>query len=421
MEDNNDNQQKNDADFLGMSDDEIMGMQPPERAEPVVDEPEPKVDEPDPDPESKADEPDEEADPAVTDDAEKSTDQDAEDPPAENTDTDADNADADADDKDDGKDDDRDKVPAVDPVTGKAPAAANKQADPHQSDKPAKVDGEPANKKDDKAKPDKPDEPAAIDYEAAYKKIMAPFKANGREIQLQSPEEAIKLQQMGANYTKKMQALQPNLRLVKMLENNELLDEGQLSYLIDLHQKKPEAIQKLLADSKFDPLEADVEKAATYVPGDHRVSESEVQFQTVLDDVESTPTGQELISEVAKQWDADSRQALFKDPRVLTEINNQKANGLYGLISAEVERRRVLGDLQGVPFLTAYEAVGKDLHAKGLLVPAEKEMPQQPAPRHSNCCTRPGGSQLRACESGHANQGDYQVDQGSNQPACTVG
>lgn len=218
-----------------------------------------------------------------------------------------------------------------------------------------------------------------IDYEAEYKKLMGPFKANGREIQLQSPEEGIKLMQMGANYTKKMQALQPVLRIAKMLENNQLMDEAQLSYLIDLHQKKPEAIQKLLADSKFDPLEADVEKAASYVPGDHRVSESEVQFESVLEDVQSTPTGNELISEVARQWDEDSKQALFRDPRLLMEINNQKAAGLYGRISGEIERRRMLGDLQGVPFLTAYETVGKELHAKGLLVPEAVATPA-PAP-----------------------------------------
>src|SRR5690606_21653948 len=71
------------------------------------------------------------------------------------------------------------------------------------------------------------------DYEKLYKEIMKPFKANGREIKLNSPEEVITLMQKGANYTKKMQALQPHLKIVRMLENNQLLDEGKLSQLID--------------------------------------------------------------------------------------------------------------------------------------------------------------------------------------------
>lgn len=218
------------------------------------------------------------------------------------------------------------------------------------------------------------------DKAAAYDKMMAPFKANGREIQLQSPEEAIRLQQMGANYTKKMQALQPALRVVRMLENNKLMDESQLSYLIDLYQKKPEAIQKLLADSQFDPHTVDADKAATYVPGDHQVSEPEMRFQAVLDEIESTTTGKELIFEVAKQWDADSRQALFQEPQLLHVIHEQKANGLYARITSEVERRRILGELQGVPFLAAYKTVGDDLHAKGLLAQAQTVEQPKPTP-----------------------------------------
>ena len=55
---------------------------------------------------------------------------------------------------------------------------------------------------------DAPDK--APDYESLYKQMMAPFKANGKEFAPSSPDEVIRLAQMGANYTKKMQALKPN-------------------------------------------------------------------------------------------------------------------------------------------------------------------------------------------------------------------
>lgn len=244
---------------------------------------------------------------------------------------------------------------------GTATPAAEKKDPPAQTEAVAKAYGDWS-----------PEEKAS-----ALDKLMK-FKANGRDIELTSPEEALKLQQMGANYTKKMQALQPALRVVRMLENNKLLDETQLSYLIDLHQRKPEAIQKLLADSKFDPMSADADKAAGYVPGDHRVSDAEMNFEAVLDEIQSTTTGQELITEVAQQWDAGSKQALFRDPQLMVEINRQKANGLYARISDEVKRRQVLGELQGVPFLAAYNQVGQDLQAKGLLKPKQPETAKQP-------------------------------------------
>ena len=69
----------------------------------------------------------------------------------------------------------------------------------------------------------------SVDYEAFYKKVMAPFKANGKMITLRSPEEAIQLMQQGANFTKKMQAIAPHRKLLIMLENNGLLDESKIN------------------------------------------------------------------------------------------------------------------------------------------------------------------------------------------------
>ena len=62
----------------------------------------------------------------------------------------------------------------------------------------------------------------------AYNKIMAPFKANGKMIELRSPEEAVSLMQMGANYTRKMQELQPHRKTLLMLQDNNLLDAEKL-------------------------------------------------------------------------------------------------------------------------------------------------------------------------------------------------
>lgn len=236
--------------------------------------------------------------------------------------------------------------------------------------------------------------PSAEDYKSFYDRLLgAPIRANGKEIQLKSIDEVEQLAKMGLNYTKKMQAMQPHLRVVKMLENNKLT-EADLPYLIDLHQRKPDAIQKLLNDSQFDPHTVDAEKAESYVPGNHQVTDLEIQFDTALGEVETTPTGPELIREVV-QWDAASKQALFQEPKLLGVINEQKASGLYAQIASEIDRRRALGDLQGVPFLAAYEQVGKQMFPAqpAASAPAQVETPKPvpvetrvvvPAPQVSN-------------------------------------
>ena len=215
----------------------------------------------------------------------------------------------------------------------------------------------------------------AEDKAKAFDQVMAPFKANDRMIELRSPEEAVKLMQMGANYTKKLQTLQPHLRATKMLENNGLLDENKLSFLIDLSKGNPLAIQKLLADTQFDPMGVDKDKAADYTPGNHQVSDNEMAFQAALDDLEATDDGKTFIQELA-QWDTASKQALFQHPEVLQELNQQRGLGLYEQITSEMQRLKVLGQIpQSTPFLQAYRAVGDMLHAQGTLKPKTAEAP----------------------------------------------
>ena len=205
-----------------------------------------------------------------------------------------------------------------------------------------------------------------VDYKAGYEQIMAPFKANGKTMQVKSVEEAIQLMQMGANYTRKMQELQPHRKTLLMLENNGLLDEGKLSFLIDLDKKNPEAIKKLLQDANINPLDVDMDKESTYQEGNHKVSDEEAQFRLVLDELNSNPVGRETLQTINSTWDQASKEVLWKQPEVMNTINAQRENGVYARITAEIDRRRTLGVIQvGVPFLEAYRVVGDELHKAG--------------------------------------------------------
>ena len=208
--------------------------------------------------------------------------------------------------------------------------------------------------------------PTDFDYKAGYEQIMAPFKANGKMITPRSPEEAISLMQMGANYTRKMQALQPYRKVLLMLENNGLMDEDKLSYLIDLDKKNPEAIRKLLKDSGTDPLDIDMEGEINYQKGNHRVSDTEAAFATELDDLKSTPEGQATLGIIAQTWDAQSKEALFENRGLLHTIQQQRENGIYDRIVSEMNRLQMLGQIPaGTPFLAAYNQVGNQLAAAG--------------------------------------------------------
>ena len=218
-------------------------------------------------------------------------------------------------------------------------------------------------KKDsDNIQNDKKQENQQVDYKAFYERVMAPFKANGKTIELKSPEEVLQLMQMGANYTKKMQSIAPYRKTLLMLENNNLLNEDKLSFLIDLDKKNPEAIKKLLKDSNIDPLEIDTSIEPAYKAGTNKVSDAEANFMSVLSDLKTQETGMATIRTINDTWDEQSKDLLWNDPSIMNTIHQQMNNGAYQLIVDEMERRKMLGQLSpSVPFLMAYQQVGNDL------------------------------------------------------------
>ena len=208
-------------------------------------------------------------------------------------------------------------------------------------------------------------ETQAVDYEAEYKRLLAPFKANGREIQVKSVDDAVALMQMGANYNKRMAALKPNLKMLKLLENNGLLNEEKLSYLIDLEKKNPAAINKLVKDSGLDPMDLDAEKAGEYKPKIHSVDDREIDLDTVLEEIQDSPAYTQTLEIVSKKWDGASKQTIASTPQLLKVINDHVANGIYALINQEVERERMFGRLNGLSDIEAYRRVGDAINARG--------------------------------------------------------
>jgi len=214
-------------------------------------------------------------------------------------------------------------------------------------------------------KDDGPEDRSEVDYKTEYEKVFAPFKANGKDISVKSAEDAISLMQMGANYNKKMAALKPNLKLLKMLEKHELLDESKLSYLIDLDKKNPEAINKLVKDSGLDPMDFDAEKASEYKPKTYTVDEREMELDTVLGDLKDTPAYTRTLEVVGNKWDGASRQVIADAPQLLKVINGHITSGVYDIISTQVDQDRTFGRLDGLTDIEAYRKVGDAIQARG--------------------------------------------------------
>ena len=264
------------------------------------------------------------------------------------------------------------EVPAEQEVTETEATGAetNNEAEDEKADESDAATETKTEAVEEKTEADKQEEKAeketqAVDYEAEYKRLLAPFKANGREIQVKSVDDAVALMQMGANYNKRMAALKPNLKMLKLLENNGLLSEEKISYLIDLEKKNPAAINKLVKDSGLDPMDLDAEKAGEYKPKIHSVDDREIDLDTVLEEIQDSPTYTQTLEIVSKKWDGASKQTVASTPQLLKVINDHVANGIYDLINQEVERERMFGRLNGLSDIEAYRKVGDAINARG--------------------------------------------------------
>lgn len=214
-----------------------------------------------------------------------------------------------------------------------------------------------------------------IDYKTEYEKLLAPFKANGSEMQAKNGDDARSLMQMGANYNKNMAALKPQKKVLKLLEKNGLMDQEQLNYLIDLNNKNPEAITKLLKDSGMDPLDMveDVKKDSNYSPTQHTVSDTEIALESVLEDIRATPTYERTLNIITKEWDDTSCDALATSPDIIKTINGHVESGIFDKVTEAVTYERSLGRLTGVTDFEAYKQMGDVLERAGSLTEPTKE------------------------------------------------
>lgn len=262
------------------------------------------------------------------------------------------------------------------PVVPEATTESQEAPVENEADTPAPVEnetvGEQVGSGEESTKPKDPEpkpatEAAQVDqYKSLYERVMAPFKASGKTIQLKDPEEALELIKKGVDYTRKTMEIAADKKFLVMLEKNQLKDEAKLSFLIDIANKNPDAIRKLITDSGVDPLDIDTSAPNNYSPGNHSVSDNEIRFTETLTEVNSTPEGQQVVQKIFNGWDQTSQGHMWKEPEAMRVLLAQKQSGVFDIVEGEVERRRLLGQIPAtIPYLDAYRYVGLELGQAG--------------------------------------------------------
>lgn len=326
------------SDILSMSDEEILALSPVEREQLMSTEPEP---EPVVEPEDRNEEPVVEPEPQP------------------------------------------EPTPEPQPEPEPTPAPTPEPEPTEQLDSPTAVQEPAPQSEPEPVKEEEEEAPSGPTAEEQLSKLFTAFKASGRDFKVNSVDEAIQLMQKGVNYHDKMHGLKPVMGIARMLEREGLMDEEKLSYLIDLHKKKPEAIAKLVKESGVDTLEVDDNRVAAYKPGQYGLTQQENALEDALSELQQYSSHDRVIGLVNTKLDHASRKTVIENPHVMLHIAAQIESGVYDIIQAEVDKQRILGNLRGMSDLQAYDQIGNALNAQGAFNHLQQSQPapvQQPAP-----------------------------------------
>lgn len=225
-------------------------------------------------------------------------------------------------------------------------------------------------------------------FENTHNRIFAKFKADGKEIQVKSVDEALQLMQMGVGFYRKSQQLAGHMKTIHALEKAGLTKPEDLGFIIDVFKGDKGAINKLLTDRGFDRHAEDTD--TPYTPGNNSVSDSEAQLRVILDENQKDPDFQGMLKTVMS-WDTPSKQLFSEHPQLLSILADNYRSGAFQQVMEEVERQRMLGGLAGLSTFHAYRQVVEQFNAslkaapkKDEGKPAKEDKPKAEAPQPRN-------------------------------------
>lgn len=200
-----------------------------------------------------------------------------------------------------------------------------------------------------------------IDYKSFYEKANKPLKFKGKEIKINNPDELIQLAQQGMNYADKVNKIKPHTKFINALESENLLDKDNVNKLIAIAKGDKEAIKDIIKKHEIDPLDLDLDNV-NYSNKNYIPTENQINFNDILSSVSSTEIGKNLIEEIKDNYDEKSQEYLSQKPQYIKELAEHKESGLYDIIVGEVEKQKLLGNIDNsIPFIEIYGKIGYNI------------------------------------------------------------
>lgn len=209
--------------------------------------------------------------------------------------------------------------------------------------------------------------PQVFSPEDFVKAVTSEFTANGRTMRVESPEDVIRLMQMGVNYGKKMEALKPQMGLLRTLQQHGLTDPEKLKHLIDIANHDKSAIAHLLKSADIDTYDLPDLDETPYTPQATVMSNEMAELDAIFQDVRSLPHGSDLLDQLVnpKVWDDASVDFFGENPEAIYQLYQDYSSGLYNQVMSRIDLDRTMGRIPqswlDEPLVKLYELVAGQL------------------------------------------------------------
>ena len=202
------------------------------------------------------------------------------------------------------------------------------------------------------------------DFSAIPRDKIMPFDINVNGMKVRATMEELEAGfKKGMNYTQKMQEIAPHRQDMNLMTEHGLSTDD-LNLLIEAKKGNKEALGKLIANAKVDPLELDAEAAQDYTPENYAKEVPNVEMEQVKNEILADGDFAPAVENALQSMPEDMYQMVSSDARGMNSLYNDMKSGMYDKVMPEVMKQQALYGMRE-PTIQTYLNVAKQYFGQG--------------------------------------------------------
>ena len=244
-------------------------------------------------------------------------------------------------------------------------------------------EGESDNETEDSTT-EEPTESKGFDFNSMPMDTVIPMEINANGMKMKATmNELVAGFQKGMHYTKKMQELSGVKRLVSIATSNGLSEED-LNLLVEAKGGNQEAIAKIMATAKVDPLDIDTDEHKNYSPADYGKDELDVDMDMVVKTIKADTETSSFVEDAIQSMPQDMYDMVSGSADNLDSLYKDVKNGTYSKVMPEVIKLQSLYGKSEPTIDTYIKVANQFVEGETVVEESPKESSEEKKTRSNN-------------------------------------